>query len=78
MAGPVWRFDPEREGVCDACLRRCKGMYVEGEVADNELRPVRAVCPACMAGENGLVISGEAGSRATAPAYAHNRTRPAD
>jgi len=70
MAGPVWRFICDREGTCDSCLRRCKGMYVEGEVADNELRVVRAVCPACAANVSGLVISGEDEGRAVAPAYA--------
>jgi len=72
MAGPVWRFVSDREGTCDACMRRCRGMYVEGEVTDNELRTLRAVCPACAANAGGLVVSGEAGGRAVAPAYAHN------
>ncbi len=72
MAGPIWRYVSDLEGTCDACLRKCRGMYVEGEVADNELRAVRAVCPACAANAGGLTVSGEAGGRATAPAYAHN------
>jgi hypothetical protein len=72
MAGPVWRFVDDREGVCDSCLRRSKGMYVEGEVTDNELHAVRAVCRACATNVSGLVVSGEAEGRATAPAYAHN------
>ncbi|HVN76457.1 MAG TPA: hypothetical protein VMT19_09080 [Thermoanaerobaculaceae bacterium] len=72
MAGPVWRFQGEMEGTCDACLRRCRGMYVEGEVARNELRTVRALCPACAVNVAGLVVSGEDEGRAKAPAYAHN------
>ncbi len=75
MAGPVWRWVSDREGTCDSCLRRCKGMYVEGEVADNQLKAVRAVCPACAADAHGLVVSGEAEGRAPAPAYAHNARR---
>jgi hypothetical protein len=72
MAGPVWGFDATREAVCDSCLRACTGVYVEGEIADNELSPVRAVCPDCMARTNEFVVSGEAGGRAAAPAYAHS------
>ncbi len=72
MAGPVWRWMGELEGICDSCLRRCRGLYVEGEVADNELRSVRAVCPACAANARGLVVSGEADGRVPGPAYAHN------
>ncbi len=72
MAGPVWRFDENRDAICDSCLRECKGMYVEGDVSDNELTPVRAVCPECLATMNRLVVSGETGGRAKAPAYAHN------
>jgi hypothetical protein len=75
MAGPVWKFDAEREGVCDNCLRRRKGMYVEGEVAENELDPVRLVCPDCIARYKRLVISGEARGHARGPAYAHTRRR---
>ncbi len=77
MAGPVWRFDEGREAICDVCLRECVGVYVEGEVADNELEPVRAVCPECLASMNRLVVAGETGGRATAPAYAHNASTPA-
>ncbi len=72
MAGPVWRFDATREAVCDSCLRACTGLYVEGEIADNELSPVRVVCPDCMARTNRLVVSGEVGGRVPAPAYAHS------
>ncbi|MGD1147871.1 MAG: hypothetical protein ABR961_07980 [Thermoanaerobaculaceae bacterium] len=72
MAGPVWRFIDGLEGTCDACLRKCKGMYVEGEVADNKLGAVRSVCPTCAENVRGLVVSGEAGGRVVAPAYAHN------
>ena len=71
MAGPVWRFDETKEATCDACLRRCRGTYVEGEVCDNELAPVRAVCPDCMARAAGMVVSGEGGARAQSPAYGH-------
>jgi hypothetical protein len=72
MAGPVWQFDAKREGICDSCLRRCTGMFVEGEVADNTLKPVRMVCPDCVSSMKGLVVSGEIGGDAKAPAYAHN------
>jgi hypothetical protein len=72
MAGPVWRFDENKDTICDICLRECKGVYVEGDVADNELTPVRAVCPDCMARSDRLVVAGETNERAKAPAYAHN------
>ena len=72
MAGPVWRFVKDREGVCDSCLRRSRGMYVEGEVSDNELRVVRLICCSCAGDATGLTVSGEIGDRAVAPAYAHN------
>ena len=75
MAGPVWRFVKDSEGVCDSCLRRSRGMYVEGEVSDNELRPVRLICRSCAGDPTGLAVSGEAGNRAAAPAYAHNNER---
>ncbi len=73
MAGPVWRFEREREGVCDNCLRRMKGMFVEGQIADNELQPVRMLCPDCIGRYTRLVISGERPGHAPGPAYAHNR-----
>jgi hypothetical protein len=76
MAGPVWRFDENMDAICDVCLRECRGMYIEGEVTDNELAPVRAVCPECLQTMNRLVVSGETGGRATAPAYAHNASAP--
>jgi hypothetical protein len=72
MAGPVWRFDAEREGICDSCLRPFKGMFVEGEVADNVLEPVRLVCSDCISRMKGLVVSGEAGGHARSPAYARD------
>jgi hypothetical protein len=76
MAGPVWRFDENKDTTCDVCLRTCRGLYVEGEVADNELAPVRAVCADCLQATNRLVVSGETGGRAKAPAYAHNASLP--
>ena len=72
MAGPVWRFDETREGICDSCLRRRTGMFIEGEVAANELRPVRVVCRECISGLGEWVISGEVDGRVPGPAYAHN------
>ena len=72
MAGPVWQFDTKAEGICDSCLRRRKGMFVEGEVAGNELRPVRLVCRECISGLGEWVISGEMDGRVPGPAYAHN------
>jgi hypothetical protein len=76
MAGPVWRYDEDRDAICDVCLRATRGVYVEGEVADNSLAPVRSVCPECLATTNRLVVSGEVGDRAKAPAYAHNASPP--
>ena len=76
MAGPVWRFYESRDATCDVCLRKCHGVFVEGEIADNELAPIRAVCPECLATMNRLVVSGETGGRAKAPAYAHNASLP--
>ena len=73
MAGPVWKFEAEREGVCDNCLRRRRGMFVEGRITGNELEPVRLVCTDCIARYKGFVISGEAAGHAPGPAYAHNR-----
>jgi hypothetical protein len=73
MAGPVWQFDAKREGICDSCLRRCTGMFVEGEVADNQLEAVRVVCPDCISSVKELIVSGEIGGEAKAPAYAHDR-----
>ncbi len=73
MAGPVWRFEPQREGVCDNCLRRRQGLFVEGRIATNELEPVRLVCPDCIARFSRFVISGETPGHAPGPAYAHNR-----
>jgi hypothetical protein len=71
MSGPVWRFDAEQEGRCEVCLRLSKGLFLEGEVRDNTLEPVRAVCTGCMRTTAGLVVTGESGSRVAAPAYAH-------
>lgn len=70
MSGPVWRFEPAAEGLCDVCLREAVGLFVEGEVKDNELRTARRVCPSCLHGAGPLVINGEAGTRQTGPAYA--------
>jgi hypothetical protein len=72
MAGPVWRFDQSREGFCDSCLRRREGLFVEGEVAGNELHPVRLVCSECISGMGPFVIAGEVDGRVPGPAYAHN------
>jgi hypothetical protein len=72
MAGPVWRFDPVREAICDSCLRRVTGIFVEGEVSDNTLEPVRLVCSDCISRMKGLVVSGEVGGHARSPAYARD------
>ena len=48
------------------------GMFVEGEVVDNELEPVRVVCPDCLSRTNELAVSGEIGGSRQGPAYAHN------
>jgi len=71
MAGPVWRFEGERETTCDICFRKSTGAFVEGEVAANQLRPARVVCPACFRSGAALVVRGEAGRQVGAPGYAH-------
>lgn len=70
MSGPVWRFESSETGVCDLCLKVATGLYVEGEVADNELCAARRICPSCLRASGPLVISGEAGRRRSGPAYA--------
>jgi hypothetical protein len=45
-------------------------MYVEGEVVDNVLRPVRLVCARCLDEWRPYVVAGEVGHRAPSPAYA--------
>ena len=70
MAGPVWRFARGAEATCGVCFRRANEVYVEGEVVDNELRPLRSVCPACFAAATGLLVRGEVGHQAGAPGYA--------
>ena len=72
MAGPVWSFDASLKATCDICLRSRVGMFVEGEVVDNRLAPVRVVCPDCLSRTNELAVSGESSGRAKAPAYAHD------
>jgi hypothetical protein len=47
-------------------------MFVEGEVADNTLEPVRFVCSDCISRMKGLVVSGEVGGHARSPAYARD------
>ena len=78
MAGPVWKFDESAKGVCEFCLRPSEGMFVEGEITDDSLVPIRQVCRDCFARFTRLVVRGEIGGHAAAPAYAHNAApRPA-
>ncbi len=70
MSGPVWRFEGNETGACDLCLKVMTGLYVEGEVADNELRAARRICPACLQLAGPLAVSGEVGQRRPGPAYA--------
>lgn len=70
MSGPVWRFERNEAGICDLCLKVTTGLYVEGEVADNELRTTRRICPACLQLAGPLAVSGEVGQRRPGPAYA--------
>ncbi|NWF99638.1 MAG: hypothetical protein HXY19_01680 [Thermoanaerobaculaceae bacterium] len=71
MSGPVWRFERELRGVCDVCLKECEGLFVEGQVADNELTASTRLCPDCYRNAGWTVVSGERGRRAPAPAYVH-------
>ncbi len=71
MSGPVWRFEKERHGVCLVCLQESQGLFVEGEVVDNEFQPCRTVCPDCYQRDSWGVVRGERGARPGAPAYAH-------
>ncbi len=71
MSGPVWRFESELRGVCAVCLKECQGLFVEGEVADNELHVTTRLCPDCYRHTGWTVVSGERGGRAPAPPYAH-------
>ena len=70
MAGPVWQFARETEAACSACFRRTSGVYLEGEVVDNELRVLRSVCPGCYAAATRLLVRGELGAPGAAPGYA--------
>ena len=72
MAGPVWKFDAHATGACDFCLREVEGMFVEGEVVDNALAPVRRICRDCFGRDAALVVEGELDGRVPGPAYAHN------
>ena len=72
MAGPVWKFSENAKGVCDYCLRPNEGMFLEGEIADDSLAPIRQVCGDCFQRFTRLVVRGEVGGHAVAPAYAHN------
>jgi hypothetical protein len=69
----VWRFERERCGACELCLRVTTGFFVEGEVVDNALTAPRLVCAECYRRFAGLVVGDELGDRAQAPAYAHTR-----
>jgi len=73
MTGPVWRFEAGLQRACDSCLREHAGLYVEGEVVDNELLVGRAVCPACYRQWHPALVCDNLGRPANAPAYARGR-----
>lgn len=73
MSGPVWRYEKSEVGICDVCFREYTGLFVEGEVRDNQLFAVRRVCPSCLGPGGTLVLNGEAGIRRPGPAYAEQR-----
>jgi hypothetical protein len=66
----VWQFEPRQEGTCEECRRRREGMFVEGEVVDNVLRPGRLVCAPCRGQWRPYVVAGEVGRHEPGPAYA--------
>jgi hypothetical protein len=69
MSGPVWRFEAGATGRCESCLRDVKGLFVEGQVSDNAMTPVRRLCTECFAHGDRLVVNGEAGQHVPSPAY---------
>jgi len=69
MSGPVWRFESTVHQACSSCFRTVEGMYVEGEVVDNDFRIDRTVCPDCYGRWNRLVVAGELGAHTPGPAY---------
>ncbi|MGE5236614.1 MAG: hypothetical protein ACM3O7_09715 [Acidobacteriota bacterium] len=69
MSGPVWRFEASGRGRCDNCLTDVEGLFVEGQVADNGLRPGRRLCRTCFAQGSQLVVNGEVGRHVPSPAY---------
>lgn len=71
MSGPVWRFEAERQTTCCYCFNPTTGVFVEGEVCDGELQPLRAVCPSCYQQFKDFLLVGEQGQRPPGPAYAH-------
>jgi len=71
MGGPVWRFDRTASGTCTVCGQEAKGLFVEGEVADNALHPTRQACRVCYERNQRFLVTGEAGRHTAGPAYAH-------
>jgi hypothetical protein len=70
MAGPVWRFEREVEAVCAMCSRTVVGVFTEGEVEANEIRPLRRLCPECFGAGGPILVRGEIGRAVAAPGYA--------
>lgn len=70
MAGPVWRFDQDAAGTCGVCFRTVTEMYVEGEIAGNEMQTARSVCFGCYQRATRMVVRGELGGPVVAPGYA--------
>jgi hypothetical protein len=69
MSGPVWRFEAATEASCSVCYRAVSGVYVEGEIADNQMHVGRRVCPECYGRLTRMLVRGELGRRSTGPAY---------
>jgi hypothetical protein len=70
MSGPVWRYEGATEASCAVCFRTVTGVFVEGEVADNDFHVDRRVCPDCYGRLTALLVRGELGRQTAGPAYA--------
>jgi hypothetical protein len=73
VSGPVWHFERGVRAACDVCLRESEGLYVEGSMSDNSLRPRRRVCQTCYDRSHDLIVAGEVGERSVSPAYVGQR-----
>ncbi|MFH1176124.1 MAG: hypothetical protein V1750_01860 [Acidobacteriota bacterium] len=71
MSGPVWRHEPSLSARCDACQQSVTGIFVEGEIRQNEFAPRRRLCPDCYRSGYRMEMRGEGGRRIGAPGYTH-------